>query len=146
MGLTTLQIDVGNPANPGVTEGLESLVDSGAIYSVVPSPVLDKFGLSPLTEQESRLANGSRIVHKKGWALFKYHDKIGVSGVIFGEDGGSVLLGAFTLEALGLALDLIKRELRELPMTAGQVRASVCRMISYNGYHRKPRKIEEIRQ
>ena len=45
-----------------------------------------------------------------------YRDKIGVSDVIFGEEGDSLLLGAFTLEALGLALDPIKRELRELPM------------------------------
>lgn len=116
MGLTTLEIEVGNPSKPEVTERLEFLIDSGAIYSVVPSPVLEKFGLSPLTEQEFRMANGTKIVRKKGWALFKYHDKIGVSDVIFGEEGDSLLLGAFTLEALGLALDPIKRELKEQPM------------------------------
>ena len=36
--------------------------------------------------------------------------------MIFGEEGDSNLLGAFTLEALGLALDPLRRELRELPM------------------------------
>ncbi len=36
--------------------------------------------------------------------------------VIFGEEGDSQLLGAFTLEALGLALDPLKRELKPLPM------------------------------
>ena len=42
MGLTHLEIEVGNPANPEVTESIEFLVDSGAIYSVVPVAVLDR--------------------------------------------------------------------------------------------------------
>ena len=49
-------------------------------------------------------------------ALFQYEDKIGGADVIFGEKGDHVLLGAFTLEALGLALDPLRRELKPLPM------------------------------
>ena len=44
---------------------------------------------------------------------------MGGADVIFGEAGDSQLLGAFTLEALGLALDPLRRELRELPMILG---------------------------
>jgi len=116
MGLTVIEIEVGNPANPEVTQGLEFLIDSGAIYSVVPTPFLEKLGIKPLSQQEFRLADGTKIVRKKGIALFKYGDKIGGADVVFGEEGDSVLLGAFTLEALGLALDPLKRELRPLPM------------------------------
>jgi clan AA aspartic protease len=116
MGLTVLEVEVGNPSNPEVTEKLEFLIDSGAIYSVVPAQVLETLGIKPLSEQEFRLADGTKIVRKKGIALFKYGDKIGGADVIFGEEGDSVLLGAFTLEALGLTLDPLKRELRPLPM------------------------------
>ncbi len=116
MGLTVLEIEVGNPAKPDVTEILEFLIDSGAIYSVVPTPILEKLGIRPLTEQEFRLANGTKIVRKKGIALFKYGERIGGADVIFGEEGDSVLLGAFTLEALGLVLDPLRRELKPLPM------------------------------
>jgi aspartyl protease family protein len=116
MGLTVLEVEVGNPANPQVTEKVEFLIDSGAIYSVVPIPILQGLGITPLTEQEFRLADGSKIVRKKGGAVFKYKDRIGVADVIFGEDGDSNLLGAFTLEALGLALDPLRRELKPLPM------------------------------
>lgn len=116
MGLTVLEIEVGNPANPEVTEKVEFLIDSGAIYSVVPTPILARLGIKPLAEQEFRLADGSRIVRKKGIALFKYDDKIGGADVIFGEEGDSLLLGAFTLEALGLALDPLRRELKPMPM------------------------------
>lgn len=116
MGLTVLEVEVGNPANPNVTEKVESLVDSGAIYSVVPAPILDKLGIKPLTQQEFRLADGTKIVRKKGIALFKYGDRIGGADVIFGEAEDSLLLGAFTLEALGLSLNPLKRELTPLPM------------------------------
>ena len=116
MGLTVFKVEVGNPAKPKVTEAIEFLVDSGAIYSVVPEKVLKKLGIKPLAKEEFRLANGETIVRKKGGAVFKYKDKIGVADVIFGEKDDSNLLGAFTLEALGLSLDPLKRELKPLPM------------------------------
>jgi clan AA aspartic protease len=116
MGLTILDVEVGNPANPTVTKKIEFLIDSEAIYSVVPAPILEKLGIKPISTHEFRLADGTKIVRKKGIALFKYGDRIGGADVIFGEEGDSVLLGAFTLEALGLALDPLKRELKPLPL------------------------------
>ena len=116
MGINLLEVEVGNPSNPQVTEKLEFLVDSGAIYSVVPTPILERLEIRPLVDQEFRLADGTKIVRKKGIAFFKYKDKIGGADVIFGEEGDSVLLGSFTLEALGLALDPLRRELKPLPM------------------------------
>jgi len=115
MGLTTLEVEIANPAQPEVTEKLDFLIDSGAIYSVVPTPVLERLGIKPLAEQEFRLANGVKITRQKGVAVFRYKNKIGGADVVFGEEGDATLLGAFTLEALGLALDPLKRELRELP-------------------------------
>jgi clan AA aspartic protease len=116
MGLTSLEIEVGNPANPDATEKLDFLIDSGAVYSVVPQPILEKLGIRPLAEEVFRLADGSKIKRKKGGALFRHQGRVGVADVIFGEEGDSVLLGAFTLESLGLSLDPLKRELKPLPM------------------------------
>ena len=119
MGLTFLELEIGNPANPAVTERLDFLIDSGAIYSVVPTPVLERLGIQPLATQEFRLANGTKVQRKEGMAVFKYGDRIGGADVIFGEEGDSILLGAFTLEALGLSLDPLRRELKQLPMLLG---------------------------
>ena len=116
MGLTVLEVEVGNPAQPDVTEKVEFLVDSGAIYSVVAAAILHRLGIKPLIDQQFRLADGSKIVRRKGGAVFKYKDRVGVADVIFGEEGDSTLLGAFTLEALGLSLDPLRRELKPLPM------------------------------
>ncbi len=61
------------------------------------------------------LANGETIKMKVGNAYFEYEGKIGASPVVFGEEG-VFLLGATTLEALGVILDPIRRELKPLPM------------------------------
>ncbi len=119
MGITVLSVEVGNPADPEVTERLDFLIDSGATYSVVPLAVLERLQIRPLCEEEFRLADGTRIRRRKGIALFKYGDRVGGADVIFGEEGDSVLLGAMTLEALGLSLDPLRRELKPLPLTLG---------------------------
>lgn len=119
MGLTFLELEIANPAKPAVTERVDCLIDSGAIYSVVPTAILERLGIQPLVTQEFRLANGTKVQRKKGMAIFKYGDRIGGADVIFGEEGDTVLLGAFTLEALGLSLDPLRRELKQLPMLLG---------------------------
>lgn len=116
MGLTVLEIEVGNPAKPEVTEKVEFLIDSGAIYSVVPAKILRKLAIKPIAKQEFRLANGAKIVRNKGIAFFRYQQRVGGADVVFGEPEDCTLLGAFTLEALGFALDPLKRELLDLPM------------------------------
>ncbi len=94
-------------------------------YSVVPTPILEKLGIKPITEHEFILANGTTIVRKKGIALFKYGERIGGADGIFGEAGDSVLLGVFTLEALGLTLDPLRRELKPLPMVLAVVGSKI---------------------
>jgi clan AA aspartic protease len=116
MGLTVLEVEVANVARPDVTRRIEFLIDSGAIYSIVPRPILNELGITPIARQEFRLASGTKVVREKGGALFRYGDRVGVADVIFGEEGDLQLLGTFTLESLGLGLDPLKRELVPLPM------------------------------
>lgn len=106
MSLTFLEIEVGNPADPKKTQALEFFVDSGAIYSVVPTPVLKKLGIKPIAKEEVILANGEKIARKKGVALFKYAGKVGGADVIFGEPEDSTLLEAFTLSRFAKELRL----------------------------------------
>jgi predicted aspartyl protease len=116
MGVTTLDLEIANPAAPEIMERLNFTVDSGAVYSVVPSPVLDRLGIRPLKRDRFRLANGTYITRQRGGALFKFRDYVGVADVIFGEPGDATLLGALSLEALGLSLDPIKRELKPMDL------------------------------
>ena len=50
-----------------------------------------------------------------GTAFFEIGARKGAATVIFGQPGDAPLLGALTLESLGLMLDPLRRKLRPLP-------------------------------
>ena len=113
--ITFLKVKVINPEHPKKTKECESLVDSGAVYSVVPKNILKNLGIKPTSSEEFILANGEIIKRPIGNAYFEYQGKVRAAPVVFG-DKGIFLLGATTIEAFGLILDPIRRELRPLPM------------------------------
>jgi predicted aspartyl protease len=116
MGLTRITLEIANPARPKRLVPVEFLIDSGAVYSVVPASILRSLHVKPHSKQVFTLADGSHVTRRKGDLLFRMNGSQGMAPVIFGEKGDSTLLGAVTLEALGVILDPIKRELRPLPM------------------------------
>lgn len=119
MGLTHLRVDVANPARPSRAIKLKLFIDSGAAYSVIPSKTLQRLGIRAHGERSFILADGSEITRRIGDATFIIDGNRGASPVIFGEAGDAALLGVVSLEALGLTLDPIRRQLRALPMILG---------------------------
>jgi clan AA aspartic protease len=115
MSITFLKVKVINPEQPKKSEECKFLVDSGAVYSVVPQNILKKLGIKPSSSEEFILANGEVIKKPLGHAYFEYDGKIRAAPVVFG-DKGVFLLGATTIEALGMILDPIRRQLKPLPM------------------------------
>jgi clan AA aspartic protease len=116
MALTHVSVRVANPARPRRFTQVKFLVDSGAIYSVVPARTLKRLGVKPHSRRTFILADGSEVTRQMGDAAFRLDGRQGASPVIFGEKGDSALLGAVTLESLGVLLDPLRRELRPLPM------------------------------
>lgn len=119
MGLTFIKASIINPANPRRKTRLEFLVDSGATYSVAPKTRLKRIGIRPHGTRIFTLADGTRMTREIGAAIFSVNGEQAASPVIFGEPGDSMLFGIVSLEALGLILDPIRRELRPLPMILG---------------------------
>lgn len=109
--MTDVKLKVFNPADPKKMFEGKFLVDSGATYTVVSGEVLKKLGIKPLREEEFDLADGKTIKRKVGAAIYDYDGIKGAAPVLFGEKDDSMLLGIFTLEALGLSLDPLKRKL-----------------------------------
>lgn len=124
MGLMVLALDVAAPHDPDRRETVDSLVDSGAIYSFVPRPVLERLGVVAHGRQRFRLADGRAIERDRGDAYFFYAGRRGAAPVIFAEPGDAALLGAVTLESLGLALDAVRRDLVPLPMIVAAAHAA----------------------
>ena len=119
VGLTHVEATIANPVNPRRSRKLAFLVDSSAIYSVVPKTVLRSLGVKPHSRRPFTLADGTQIHRHIGDAVFRLDGDQGASPVIFGEKGDSTILGTVSLEALGLILDPIRRQLRPLPMILG---------------------------
>lgn len=111
MGISNVILKVKNPQNPKKEFVGRFLVDSGATFTVVPENTLKKLGIKPIRKEEFVLADGKVISRKVGSALYEYEGIEGAAPVIFGQRGDDLLLGIFTLEALGLSLDPLKRRL-----------------------------------
>lgn len=124
MALTHVAARIANPARPSRTASVVLLVDSGAVYSVIPAPTLRRLGIRPHSTRSFILADGTEISRRIGDAIFLIDGNRGASPVIFGEKGDSALLGTVSLESLGLMLDPMKRVLRPLPMVLGPLRQS----------------------
>ena len=116
MGLTYARVRVGNPADGRRREEVDCLVDSGAVYSLIPGRVLRKLGIKPHSTREFVLANGEVIRRRLATATFEYEGRRGDSMVIVGESGDDPLLGATTIEGFGLVLDPFRRELRPMKL------------------------------
>ena len=116
MSLTYIQASIANPARPRRSARLKFLLDSGAMYSVVPTFVLQRLGIKPGKTKTFIIADGTEIKRSLGEARFRFNGEEGTSPVIFGEKSDSILLGSISLEVLGFILDPFKRELRPLPM------------------------------
>jgi predicted aspartyl protease len=114
MGLTSVLVRISNPADRSQAIEAEMLIDSGAIFSVVPAHELQAIGLEPHKVERFSLADGTSVTRPVGIALFEVAGASGGAPVIFGEPGDVWLLGALSLESLGLVLDPFKRELRPM--------------------------------
>ena len=114
MGLTSETVTVRPSRSSRRKAQVEFLVDSGAVYSLVPANILRKLGLRPYRMVTFSLADARKIKRKVGDAYFEIDGRRGPAPVIFGEKGDEPLLGVTTLESLGLVLDPFKRKL--LPM------------------------------
>lgn len=116
MGLTFIRARVVNPAIPDKAEAFNFLVDSGAIYTVLPKADLDRLGIPATGFRECMLADGQLVRRDAGNAFLEYEGITGAAPVVFG-DPGVYLIGATALESWGVMLDPLRRELKALPMT-----------------------------
>ena len=125
VGLTDIRIIVSHPSFPRRRTALSLLVDSGAIYSVLPWPHWRRLGLKADDELEFTFADGTTVKRQLSEARFHFRGRSRVSPVLLGETGDAGLLGVVTLETLGLALNPLRRELVPFRAILAQVSQSV---------------------
>ena len=123
MGITFTRARLSNPRRPDLPEvEIELLVDSGALFSVVPASTLESLGVVRKSRQEFTLADGTHVAYDVGEVTFAVGDVDATSKVVFAPEGVTPLHGVVTLESLALMLNPVTREL--LPMRLFLARAS----------------------
>ncbi len=111
VGLFKSKLAVWNPASPPRVEELELLVDTGASYSWFMRERLEALGIRPTGRMQFRTIDG-RVLERDVAPVFVRSDvHVGGDTVVVAESGDAEVLGAHTLESLGLAADPVQRRL-----------------------------------
>ncbi|HSC26093.1 MAG TPA: retroviral-like aspartic protease family protein [Vicinamibacterales bacterium] len=111
MGLTTVRAKLTRPSGRGRPVRVRFMVDSGALYSVLPERTWRALQLRPGRVAEFVLADGTTITRGVSECRIEIAGHAATSPVVLGEDDDDALLGAVTLETLGLMLNPLNREL-----------------------------------
>ena len=110
MGTFRVDIELGNPSGAGYRT-VSALVDTGASYSQVPEPILRGLGVSPHTARTFALADGRRVRRDIGRTWIRVNGATEMTLVVFGQGESEPVLGAVSLEELGLAVDPLNQRL-----------------------------------
>ena len=112
MGTFRVAVRVFSLGKPALGHELEMLVDTGATQSIVPRKILEDLSVPVERRQSFHLANGEAIDRDVGWVGLRFQDREAHTLAVFGEPADATVLGALTLEELGLEVDPRERVLK----------------------------------
>ena len=112
MGVFRVRAQVVSLTDPALSLELDMLVDTGATQSIIPRAVLEALRATIVRRQTFRLANGEEIHRDVGWVGVRFNDREAHTLAVFGEAADATVLGALTLEELGLEVDPRERVLK----------------------------------
>jgi predicted aspartyl protease len=121
MGLAYIEATVRAPGRRRRLRRIRLLVDSGAVYSVLPQTDWRALGLKAERELEFVLADGTTLTRGVSECTFELEGRRATSPVVLGETEDQALLGAVTLETLGLMLNPLSRTLHPMRMVLARV-------------------------
>lgn len=111
MGSFSVKVAVAHPTDPARSEDVELIVDTGATLSWIPREIIEKLGVPRLSRRSFLIADGRTIERETATAIVRYNGTAGGVTVVVAEQGDGHLLGATSLETLGLGVDPIRQRL-----------------------------------
>jgi len=112
VGFIKVKFGIFNPLVPRRSVELEGIVDTGAMYSIIPRKILEKLEVKPLERRKFR-AFGGYIERDIGEVGIELMGKRRTVTVILGEEEDITVLGVTALESFGLEVDPVKGTLKE---------------------------------
>ncbi len=89
----------------GASETVEALVDTGASFTTVPASVLERLGVRPHRTTRLRVAMGEVVEWPWGWVTAEIDGVQEQTPCVFGAEAAPPVIGAVTLEIMGLGVD-----------------------------------------
>lgn len=93
-------------------ERLEAWVDTGASYTWIPQPILERLGYTPTGRRQFRMANGSTMERDICRVYLHIEQDTQFTLCVFGDEDIQPLLGATALEEFALGVDPVHHTLR----------------------------------
>src|SRR5437660_9965454 len=90
---------------PDGEETVDALVDTGADFTTLPAPLLQRLGVKPFRDARMRLADGSTAVWSLGRVTSRINGDEGPDICIFGSPDSPPVIGSYTLEGMLLGVD-----------------------------------------
>jgi clan AA aspartic protease len=111
MGLVYAEIELANASAAELAPiGVTALVDTGALWLIVPQHVANQLRLEVLEEREVTLADGAkRLVPYAGPVRVRFGKRTGFTGALV--MGNEVLLGAIPMEDMDLIVHPLRQSL-----------------------------------
>lgn len=110
MGTFTHPITLIGPSGSEM-ETIEALVDTGATFTSIPSPILERIGVIPVRRVRLGLANGEVVEGDMGEVVAQLNGERSTIWCIFSPPDAPPLIGAHTLEAFLLTVDPVEQRL-----------------------------------
>jgi predicted aspartyl protease len=119
MSTFTVKLKVWNPAEPDRFAELEAWADTGAAYSWIKRTRLDPLGVQKVRRLQFRTIEGHTIERDLAAVFLSADGYTGGDNVVIAESGDLEVLGAQSLESLGLAVDPVHKKLIPLVVALG---------------------------
>ena len=104
MGTFSANIEIGSPDGSRF-ETVNALVDTGSSLTAIPAPILRRLGVTPHRKHTFELADGREIERDIGRTWIRIGRQSEITLVMFADAETEPLLGAYSLQGLGLAVD-----------------------------------------
>jgi len=118
----TAKLRIWNPEDPQKVEELEPSVDTGAAFSWITRTRLQRLGVKPSRQMKFRTIDGRMLERDLAVVYVGVNEYTAPDLVVMAGAGEMEVIGAHSLEGLGVAADPVQRRLVPTVMLALQSR------------------------
>ena len=111
MGTFSIKFILKYPVHQDQQLELEGLVDTGALLTQVPADLVARMGITPSGVRAVHYADGTKDVVPVAKADIAINGTETATMVLLGKPNSLILVGATTLETLGLGVDPVHKRL-----------------------------------